>query len=248
MTRILVVDLETSPNVADVWGLWGVNVSLNQLLQSGRVICFAARWHGEKSIAFHSEWVDGREQMLAEAYHLFDEADVVVGWNSSRFDVPWLQGEWARMGWTPPSPFAQVDLCTVAKRTFRFPSNKLEYCATELLGKGKVKHQGHGLWTAVLAGDEKARAKMARYNIADVRLTDEMFVRLRPWVKNLPNPYVHGDVERAESCPDCGSTELEPRGYAYTAVSQYRRFRCKECGRWSRGTRRHFGAKVRGAA
>lgn len=243
--KILVVDLETSPNVADVWGLWGVNVSLNQLLRSGRVICFAAKWHGKASVTFRSEWADGREPMLKAAYDLFDQADVVVGWNSARFDVPWLQGEWARMGWTPPSPFHQVDLCAVARRTFRFPSNKLEYCARELLGKGKVSTGGHGLWTAVLNGDPRAQARMRKYNVEDVKLTDDMFVRLRPWVNNLPNPYVVGDVLRAESCPDCGSTNLVARGYATTRTSQYRRYRCNDCGRWSRGVRRHFGAKVR---
>jgi hypothetical protein len=249
VTRILTLDIETSPNVCHTWGLFNVNVGLSQLVESGRVLCVAAKWHDEKRVQFFAEWQEGgRHQFLSDVYHLLDEADVVVGWNSIKFDVPHLMGEFMRQGWTPPAPFLQIDLCAVARRNFRLTSNKLAYVASEILGDSKQDTGGHGLWTAVLAGDPKAQAKMRRYCMHDTRLTDQLFDRLRPWVKNLPNPYVHDDVARAKSCPDCGSESLEKRGTAYTAVSQYPRYRCRDCGRWSRGTRRHFGAQIRGAA
>jgi len=32
--QILLLDIETAPNTAHVWGLWNQNVSLNQLMES----------------------------------------------------------------------------------------------------------------------------------------------------------------------------------------------------------------------
>jgi len=57
--RILVLDIETSPNLAWVWGMWDQNVGINQLVESQTVLCFAARWLGEKKVHFHSVHQDG---------------------------------------------------------------------------------------------------------------------------------------------------------------------------------------------
>ena len=42
--KTLTLDIETAPQVAHVWGLWQQNVGLPQLLESGYVMCFAAKW------------------------------------------------------------------------------------------------------------------------------------------------------------------------------------------------------------
>ena len=52
--RTLLLDVETSPNTAHVWGLWQQTVSLNQLMESSRVMCWAAKWVDEKVILFDS--------------------------------------------------------------------------------------------------------------------------------------------------------------------------------------------------
>lgn len=52
--KILLLDIETSPNVAHVWGLWQQNVGTNQLLEASEVMCWAAKWYGEKDVAFMS--------------------------------------------------------------------------------------------------------------------------------------------------------------------------------------------------
>jgi DNA polymerase elongation subunit (family B) len=243
--KILVADIETAPNVVHAWGLYNINVALNQIVTPGRVLCFAAKWHEDKSkVMFYSEFHHGRETMLQAAYDLLDEADVVVGWNSKKFDVPWLMGEFAKMGWTPPSPFSQIDLCLVARRTFKLTSNRLDWVAGELLGEHKLSTGGHGLWTACLNGDEKAWKTMQRYNVADVRITDRLLERLKPWVKDWPNPQLYSGAD-PESCPQCGSENLVSRGLAYTKLSAYRRYRCSDCGRWARGQKRVIGADVR---
>ncbi len=80
--------------------------------------------------------------------------------------------------------------------------------------------------------------------MADVVLTERLFDRLRPWVPNLPHPALFDGTDPL-SCPDCGSENLQKRGYAYTSLSKYQRFCCDDCGRWSRGGKRLSGVDAR---
>jgi hypothetical protein len=232
--RILSIDIETSPNLAHVWSLWNQNVGLNQLLEPSEMMCFAAKWMGEKDILFYSDrtQASGHAGMIDAAHTLLDESDVVMHYNGKRFDVPHLNREFVEAGLTPPSPFKQIDLYQVVKQRFKLPSNKLDYVARMLGLKGKVKHEGHTLWVKCMAGDPKAWRDMEKYNKQDVLLLEQLYHILRPWVPNHPSFAIFTGTD---CCPACGSTRLEKRGFAYTTVSKFQRFRCKRCGKWSRG-------------
>lgn len=228
--RILVLDIETAPNLAHVWGLWNQNIGLPQLLESSRVICFAAKWIGQKKVMFFSEHEHGHEEMMRAAHELLDQADVVVHYNGKKFDIPHLQTEFARYGLESPSPFKHVDLLATVRREFRFPSNKLDAVTKDLGLVGKAKHDGHILWIKCLLGDPAAWKQMKRYNVQDVRLTEDLYHRILPWIKNHPSRSLYSGQE---GCL-CGSSNLERRGYAYTTVSRFQQFRCRDCGRWTR--------------
>ena len=66
---------ETSPNTAHVWGLWQQNVSLNQLMESSRVMCWAAKWLDEKVVLFDSEYRSSHKAMLKGIHSLLSQAD-----------------------------------------------------------------------------------------------------------------------------------------------------------------------------
>lgn len=229
--RTLVIDIETAPNTAHVWGIWQQNVGLPQLLESGYVLCFAAKWVGEDKIMFHK----GRT-MLKAAHKLINQADVVVGFNHIGFDMKWLNSEFVRAGMLPPSPYVNVDLLRTVRAQFRFPSNKLQYVAGELLGEHKAETGGHATWIGCMAGNRDAWARMESYNRADVALTERLYEALKPWIKNLPVSALYGDAMPGEiTCPQCGSNDMHSRGNQYTALTSYQRFQCNACGRWSRG-------------
>jgi hypothetical protein len=242
---MLGIDLETSPNLAHVWGLWNQNVGLPQLLESTEMLCFAAKWFGEKKIAFHSGFHDSKPAMVRAAHELLDEADVVVHFNGRRFDVPHLNREFILAGLTPPSPYKQIDLLQVVKSTFRFPSNKLAYVSKVLGLDGKVQHSGHELWIKCMAGDPKAWNVMRRYNKQDVQLLEELYRLLLPWIKGHPNAAL---IDGEGLCPKCKSTDVQKRGYAATGVSTYQQYRCNGCGSWFRGGKRLEGADLREVA
>ena len=231
--KILFLDLETSPNLAFVWGLWQQNVSINQLMESTEVICFGARWHGKKEVIFKSLHHHGKKAMLDELHKLMEEADVLVGWNSAAFDSKHIKREFIENGYLPPSPYKEMDLMRVVKSQFKFPSNKLD-CVAQTLGVGaKVQHSGFDLWVKCMADDKKAWAEMKEYQIQDVNLLIDLYEILKPWIKNHPHAALHEGVEGG--CSNCASTKLQRRGQARTITATYQRFQCMDCGKWLRG-------------
>ena len=108
---------------------------------------------------------------------------------------------------------------------------------------GKTKHEGHGLWIKCLAGDPKAWAIMKKYNVQDVRLLEEMYELLRPWISNHPNHGLYSE-SLEDVCTNCGSGELARRGFALTNMGKFQRYVCKSCGTWVRGNKRVTGTNI----
>lgn len=229
---ILALDIETSPNVGDIWGLFKQNIGLNQLHEVTRMLCYTAQWRGAKRVEFYSEFHHGRETMLDTLWTMLDDADVVLTWNGDNFDIPHINRELLLAGYTPPSPFRSIDLMKQSRKRFRWTSNKLQHVSTQLGLEGKVGHEGHGLWTACLAGDEKAWARMRKYAKQDTALLVQIYDILRPWI-DVPNLALYTDD--TGGCPKCGALALQKRGFSYTKLSKFQRFVCNECGAWSRG-------------
>ena len=230
--KVLTVDIETSPNICYVWSLFGEqHISPSQILEPSRVLCFAAKWLGNKRVEFYSEHHHSREEMIRESWRLYDEADIVVTYNGPGFDNKHLAREWLMMGLGPPSPWVDVDLLAVNRRRFKFTSNKLGY-VTEALGlPTKLDTGGQALWNAVLAGDDKAWEKFKRYNVQDAVITEQLLVLLRDWTK-LPHMGLWNFDKQA--CHRCGGDQLNLCGVIYTQAMAYPKLLCETCGAWNK--------------
>lgn len=232
--KILLLDIESSPNTAHVWGLWQQNVSINQLMESSYVLCYAAKWYGEKEVMFDSVHKSRPKTMLKGIHGLLNDADAVVHYNGTKFDIPTLNKEFLLHSFNPPSPYKQIDLLRVVRSNFRFPSNKLDYVAQRLnLGK-KHEHEGHELWVKCMNGDKDAWKRMEKYNIQDVVLLENLYRNLLPWIKSHPNHNLFSD---GHVCPNCGSSSVQKRGTAISATGTYQRYQCRSCGTWSQSTK-----------
>ena len=232
--KILLLDIESSPNTAHVWGLWQQNVSINQLMESSYVLCYAAKWLGQKDVLFDSVHQSRPKTMLKGIHGLLNDADAVVHYNGTKFDIPTLNKEFLLHRFNPPSPYKQIDLLRVVRSNFRFPSNKLDYVAQRLnLGK-KHEHEGHELWVKCMNGDKDAWKRMEQYNIQDVVLLESLYGTLLPWIKSHPN---HNLFLDGHHCPNCASTRLQKRGTAISTTGAYQRYQCRDCGTWSQGTK-----------
>ncbi len=230
--RILCVDIETAPNVAYVWGLFKENIPLQRLVDSGYVLCWAAKWLGENNIMFDSIHKSKPRTMLKRIHGLLEEADAVIHYNGTRFDIPTLNKEFLLHRMTPPSTYKQIDLLQTARNRFRFASNKLDYVA-QALGVGKKhQHQGFELWVKCMNKDDAAWEEMETYNKQDVQLLEDVYKIFLPWIRNHPNRALYSQ-DALDSCPNCGSNHLVKRGFSYTASGMYQRYRCGDCGSWS---------------
>lgn len=251
--KTLYVDIENSPNVADVWGLWDQNVGLAQLRESSRIIGVGYRWSHQKRAKFVSIYDaetgllnDGIE-MLQLIRDLYDDADIVVTYNGNSFDNKHLNAAWAVHDIDPPSPVISIDLYRVVKANFKFPSNKLDYVASRLVGDHKVANTGHLLWRQCLDHDvdpqvrKRAWSLMARYCRKDVDLLVPLHAKLTPWLPQSVNVSVIGSQPLQNACPKCGSEDVQSRGYMYTRTRAYRRYLCKVCKGWFKGTRCEWG-------
>lgn len=247
--KVLTIDIETQRAVVEVWGLFKQFVPIDRILVPSRILCFAATWRGNDRPIFRAAWDDDDEDayvdMIRSAWELLNEADIVVGWNSARFDEQWLQSEFVRLDLGRPTPYKTVDLIQVLKRNFRqgLLSMKLDWSARTLLGDRKTPHGGSDLWSDIRYGSRQeqraAQKLMKEYNIQDTVLTAQIFERYLPWITalNLALYEKNGDGEL--HCTKCNSTNLKKDGIkAYvTMAGVYQMHRCLDCDATSRGHR-----------
>lgn len=238
--KILTLDIETSPNLADVWDLWNQTVSLNQLRESSRVLCWAAKWRDSKTVNFGAEW--SHDNFIEDIHDIISAADVVQTYNGDRFDLPTLNREFLVAGLGPPEPYISVDLYKVVKQKFKFASAKLDYVCQQLKIGGKVKHTGHQLWVDVINGDPKAQKLMEKYNKNDTVITEKLGDRVLPWNPAYPNRLLFDSA----LCVRCESGLLTKRGFYYASTGKYQTYRCGNCGGYQRDVRRLDSTTQRG--
>lgn len=253
--KVLVFDIETSPVLARVWGLWQQNVGLNMIKEDWFVLSYAAKWLGVDGVIYEDlrgridDTVKGYRdaELLSGIWNLLNEADIVITQNGKKFDVKKLNARFVINGFQPPSVFKHIDTLQIAKRIFGFTSNKLEYMTDKLcVNFKKLKHgefPGFDLWKECLADNIKAWEEMEKYNKHDVLSLEELYNKLSAWDDRHPNFNLYTEAE-GRVCR-CGSDEFTRNGYAYTQVSKFQKYRCIKCGAETRGRKNLFTKEER---
>jgi uncharacterized protein YprB with RNaseH-like and TPR domain len=122
--KILLLDIETAPNLGYIWKMFKENIPLDRLIESGYILCWSAKWLGEKEVFFESLQGKSSKAMLRPLYKMLNEADAVIHYYGKKFDIPTINNEIVDAGWAPPSPYKQIDLYDTVAQQFKFPSNK----------------------------------------------------------------------------------------------------------------------------
>lgn len=237
MSKILLIDIETSPTYAAVWRLFKENVSLDQIKEDWFIMSYSAKWLDDDVVMYNDCRNDiGNDYKLLEEIHdLLSFADTVVAHNV-RFDIPKILARMVLNGMSPPAPYKTYCTLEVAKRVFGFTSNKLAYLSDKLSSTPKLKHSkfpGFLLWKECMNGNMEAFDEMQEYNKTDVLALEDVYKKLRVWDNKHPNVNVNDDVEDVR-CPLCGSVHVQKRGYSTTNTGKYHRYRCNDCHKWSR--------------
>ena len=203
-----------------------------QIIEPTRVLCWAAKWLGEKKVHFND---DRDENYIDEIYELIDEADAIIHYNGKAFDMKHLNREFLLREIPPPSSYTNIDLLTTMRQNFKMASNKLEWVSIQLGYEGKVQHRGVQLWIDCQEhNDPKAWKEMKKYNVRDVTEMEPIYHDLLPWISGHPNWGHYVDSE-APVCRNCGSTDIKKDGWERRTIVPYQKYRCLNCRKPLRG-------------
>lgn len=237
--NILLFDLESAPSIVATFKRWQTNIGPESVIREGGYIISACwKFLGEeemtKVVQTPEEAVAGDDsRIVAELYEAFEKADIVVGHNGKRFDVPLFKTRLIANGMPPPKTVKIVDTLLIAKK-LKFNSNKLDSLGHYLEVGRKVEHSGMPLWLRCMEGDKESLAKMLEYNAQDVHLLEEVYLKLRAFDMLPPNLGLYFN-DGEHHCPVCASTDLTYTGNSvYTAVSEFEEIACNDCGHRSR--------------
>lgn len=227
--RILYFDVETAPADVKVFSLRTRYINPSWVTEPGYTLCWAAKWEGEREIMYSGMDTDDAAGMVYKIHELLVEADAVVHYNGTKFDMPTLNREFIKLGLPPISHVHEIDLLKTVRKRFRFESNKLDYVC-RMLGLGaKEQHKGFGLWTECMEGNQKSWKKMQSYNKQDVRLLPKLYKRLLPWIAGHPNVGLY-KTSQLPVCMHCGSTNLQELDKPFTSKTlKYKAFTCNTC-------------------
>ena len=232
--RVLFLDIETLPNLVWVWRLWKTNAI--DVVEPREMAGFSTEWlsggHTTKVIPDYGK--SGERGMLQDLHELLDEADVVVAHNGISFDMKVINARFLVHGFDPPSPYKIVDTLREVRKLAAFPSNKLDSLSADLdLGR-KLPHEGFAMWKGCMKGEKKWWEKMRKYNRHDVVLLKKLYKKIAPWIGGP----TMGTFSLQAVCPslNCGSKDLQRRGFSRSKTRLYQRFQCKKCGAWGRST------------
>jgi DNA polymerase elongation subunit (family B) len=233
--RILILDIETKLLDLRAFGIrdqFIAHTQIRDIPASARLIhCIGLKWLGERKVTVLTEWEHGYSGMIRGCRDMLDEADAVVGFNHENFDMRKLNGQFAIEGIALPKPPTNIDIFKTARK-MGFPSSKLDYLSQAFGIGSKVKHPGFEMWDKVLDGCDKARAKMARYCAGDVRLTEQLYNRLLPYLDNYP----HLRERSGHVCPKCTGA-MTSQGWKRTKHYKIQSLKCSACGSWGQGRR-----------
>lgn len=235
--KILILDIETAPMEAYVWGIWEQNINYDSIKSHWFILTWSAKWLFDKKV--YSDKLTSKEaisendkRIMKSLWSLLDEADIVIAHNGDKFDIPKINTRFLYHDIHPPMPYLTIDTLKHLRK-FSLPSNKLDNANKYLSLTPKKDNEGMPLWIKCRKGDEKALRDMELYNIQDVRSLEETYLRIRPWIKPHPNVGLHV-AENILVCPTCGHDELREEGTYQTQASIFKALRCTSCGAVSR--------------
>ena len=198
------------------------------------MLSWAARWlYSTKmysDVVTPEESVKQDDKRIVQSLQSFiNNADIIIGHNVIMFDTPKFNTRAVIHGMEPPSSYVLIDTLKAARKHFLFTSNKLDYLCQQLGIPRKLQTEGMELWLKCMDGDPLALATMLEYNKNDVVITEDLYIKLMPYMKSHPNMGLFYK-SNIDLCYKCGSVDITwLNSFYYTTVNKFPEYRCKRC-------------------
>lgn len=240
--KILVFDIETGFNIVAAFSLFNHDPIRYDNIINERYMISAAWKELGKGKTQAVSLLNDKERFAddpTDDYYvvkaLRDElatADAVIAHYGNKFDLPYLHTRMVYHGIDPLPKLKYIDTYQIAKRIFRFNSNRLDYLG-KFLDVGSKMKTTEGLWLDCLQGKQKAVREMVVYNKDDVELLERVYLKLAPYAPNTLTT-INRALDGDWCCPKCGSEKIQKRGPDYTRTTkQWWRVFCTSCRGWS---------------
>ena len=229
--RRLFWDVEVSHNVVLAFRAgYEQTIRPESILLERKIICIAYKFQGERTThVLHWDRNQDDRAMLVAFAKVAASADELVAHHGNRYDMPFFRTRCLVNGLDPLPDAKLVDTCKIAKGTFLFNSNKLDYIS-KLLGRNGKRKMELDDWRAILIDkDAKALAKMCSYCKTDVDELEGVYEKMARWVKPKSHVGVMNGKE-SHTCPHCGGDHSEyfRKRVSASGVVQHQR-RCLTC-------------------
>ena len=226
----MVYDIETSQVRADLWWTGKQFVGHKALVDGPegetRIISISWKYVGEDEV-YALTWDDGCDkEMMQEFMAYYNRCDMVIGQNNNSFDNKLCKTRAAKHGLFVNRFVKSFDIYRKAKQVFRLPSFSMAYMAKFFGLTLKQSHEGIVMWKMIQYGtpDQKAEylKKMVTYNIGDIVTTEELYMKMRPYLSGVTHIGVAQGEERW-TCPMTGSDNVELYNTIYTEAGTVQR-------------------------
>ena len=210
-SKILIYDIETPRLRTHVWWSGKLYVNGNDIIDDPNIITIAWKWFGSDKI-FTKTWDSKHsDKKLVKGFlKAYNKADVVVGVNNNNFDNRWINARAMKHGFHVNMFVKSIDLQKQMKKIARIPSYALKYMCKHFGVTMKLGHEGIHMWNMVQYGTRSEQKeyleKMKVYNIGDIISTEEVYVKMLPYMSHKAHlGVVSGSANY--SCPVCGEEE-----------------------------------------
>lgn len=244
--KIIFFDIETIPNLPKALEVWcqlsnypfqTMKATVTSIICVGYKELHSKKTHCINAWDYPEKWakdINDDSEVCKAIHKVLSEADAVVTHNGQRFDWRHIQTRFLVHGLKPLPNIPHIDTCLLARKNLLSFNNKLGYLGDWLVKDTKLENGGWDLWVKVSKRVKSAQKLMAKYCKQDVILLEKVFIKFRPFVKNLPNRNLDRDHKKIMAgtyvCATCGSTDITGNGWRYTTTKKYRRVVCKQCG------------------
>ena len=235
MRKRLFYDIETSFCEGHFWRP-GYNQTIlpHQIIKYAQIISISWKWEGEDDV-HHLDWGIHKQcdkKLLKKFIKELNKADEIVAHNGDRFDIKWIRTRAIYHGLEMRDTYTMIDTLKLCKKYLTLPSNQLSEVAKYYNLTLKLDSGGINTWINIIFNkDQKALDHMHYYCDGDVVTLEEVYNKLKPYIRNKSNYAVLKGGEKF-SCPECGTNHVGLNKTYTTAAGTVQHFmKCakKDC-------------------